>query len=89
MLTCCVDLLNRRATEVKRVIKLALNSLEIIISWGKYVLLLGRYWSSRGLTPAVEERAGALDLALPGPSILPSCQTASLLISGEEESCSW
>lgn len=44
MLTCSVDLLNKRATEVKRVIKLALNGLEIIVCWGKYVW----YWGSAG-----------------------------------------
>lgn len=89
VLTCSVDWLNKRAAEVKTVIKLALNCLEVIICWGKICLVLGQCWSSGGLTPAVEGRAGALDLALPGPSILPLCQTASLLVFGEEESCSW
>lgn len=74
MLTCSVDLLNKRAPEAKRVIKLALNCLEVIICWGKIRLVLEQ---SR-FDSTLEGKAGALGLA-----------KASILIFGEEESCLW
>lgn len=41
-----------------------------------------------GLTPAVEGKAGALGLAVPGLPVLPLRQTASLLVFGRRKAAS-
>lgn len=46
---------------------------------------IGAALEQPGLAPAVQGKAGALGLALAGLSVLPLCQTASLLTLGRSK----
>lgn len=85
MLTCSMDLLNKGATEVKRVIKLALNCFETIVCWGEKRVVL----SSAGAA-GFDSSCGGKGWS-PGPGLartvrppaVPNCLTAYLCGGGK------